>query len=108
MEQPMPIYRIDRFSLPATARDSMLQILAATHGVLQTQPGFRRQLIAERNDDDGVLHLVTLVEWEAPEHVLAAREAVARRHAELGFDRDSFLRDHAVRMDPGLYTEVAL
>lgn len=103
----MPLYRIDRFSLPPTAREGILQIINATHAVLKTQTGFRRDLIAQRRDPDGTMHLVTLVEWEAAENLPAAGNAVARRHAELGFDRAAFLRDNAVRMEPGIYTDPA-
>jgi hypothetical protein len=41
------IFRVDKFVVPANAREEFLGKVRATHAVLKTQPGFVRDAILE-------------------------------------------------------------
>lgn len=97
------LYRVDKFVVPAAARDAFLERVMATHAVLRAQAGFMRDLVLEQRGGPGEFNLVTLVEWENAGVVAAASDAVARAHAEAGFDRQTFLAQHGIRADIANY-----
>jgi heme-degrading monooxygenase HmoA len=102
------LYRVDRFIVPPAARDEFVKRVAATSRVLHCQPGFRRELVLEQNAGPGVCNFVTLVEWESAAAIGPASEAVARAHAESGFDRHAFLEANGIRADIASYGVVDL
>jgi heme-degrading monooxygenase HmoA len=102
------LYRIDKFIVPAAARTAFLERVAATSRVLHEQKGFRRELVLEQSSGPGAFNFVTVVEWEDGAAVEPAASAVARAHAEQGFDRQAFLAENGIRADIACYSVVAL
>jgi len=102
------LYRVDKFVVPPAARAAFLDRVTATHAVLRAQPGFVRDLVLEQNGGPGEFNVVTLVEWENAGVVAAASGAVARAHAEAGFDRQAFLAANGIRADIANYGALAL
>lgn len=83
----MSIYRIDKFTVPAHAREEFLQRLLQTREILRSQDGFVRDYLLEQDATDGIGHMLTFVEWESAEVVPRVAATVAERHKALGFDR---------------------
>ncbi len=103
-----PIYRIDKFAVPAAARDAFLAAVAETHAVLRRQPGFRGDRVVEQCGGPGRFNFVTLVEWAGAEAIEAAAAAVRQRHAALGLDPRALIEAAGIEADLALYRAVAL
>ena len=101
-----PLYRVDRFIVPAAGRDEFLARVRDTHAVLRRQDGFLQDMILERQSGPGAFNIVTVVEWVNAEVVGRVGEAVAKRHAELGFDRNELIARLGITADIANYTRV--
>ncbi|PWW01844.1 hypothetical protein DFR52_102508 [Hoeflea marina] len=102
-----PVLRIDRFDVPAAARDAFLDRVGRTHAVLRAQPGFVLDRIVERPLGEGASRVITIVEWSGPEAVGGAVEAVKRMHAGDGFSAAGFIAASGIIADIGLYRPAA-
>lgn len=70
-------------------------------------PGFRRDRLVEQRDVRGTFQIVTLVEWEDVRAMASAKEAVAARYREAGFDPQAFLARLGIEANFGTYAEIA-
>jgi len=106
--EPRPFYRVDKFAVPAAGREEFLQRVAATHALLREQDGFVRDIILEQQSGPGEFNFVTLVEWETPDVVGRATAAVAKLHAETGFDRHEMMSRLGIRADIANYKRLEI
>jgi len=104
----MPLYRVDKFSVPAAGRDEFLKRVASTHALLRQQEGFVRDLVMEQQSGPGVFNFVTLVEWSSPEVVEHVAAAVAELHRQTGFDRQEMMTRLGIKGDIANYTRLDL
>ena len=96
-------WRVDTFGVPAAARDAFLRRVRETHELLETQPGFVRAQLLERTAADGSVNVVTLVEWESSDAMVAAKAAVAALRAGTGFDPRQMFDALGIRAELGEY-----
>jgi hypothetical protein len=106
MENSKPVYRVDKFIVPAKSRTEFLERVRATHAVLAKQPGFVRDLVLEQVAGPGEFNLVTLAEWESEAMIAEAAQAVQALHRELGFDPQAAMVRMGVRPDLAYYQSV--
>jgi hypothetical protein len=99
-----PIYRVDKFTVPAAGREEFLGRVAQTQAFLERQEGFIRGLVLEQTSGPGVFNFVTIVEWASVDVVERVTAAVARFHKESGFDRQELLRRLGITADIATYT----
>lgn len=102
-----PIWRIDRFDLPETARDVLLERLNLTHAELGRLAGCLVNSIVAAPARDGRLEMLTLVAWRDDAALAEARRHMQRLHGETGFDAAAFLARHGVTMTLGVYHGLA-
>ncbi|MBB5754309.1 antibiotic biosynthesis monooxygenase [Prosthecomicrobium pneumaticum] len=107
-QNAQPLYRVDRFVVPAPGRAEFLDRVRATHAVLRRQPGFVRDAIVEREAEGGASMVVTIAEWESAAAIEAAGRAVAAAHAADGFDRRALIARLGIAAEIGTYRELAL
>ena len=100
-------YRLDRFIVPAAAREEFLARVRQTHEVLRKQPGFVRDLLLERTVENGASSIVTLAEWESDAFVAGARAAVQAMHRAENFDPQELFSRLGIEPDLGNYHPVA-
>ncbi|MCX5571822.1 antibiotic biosynthesis monooxygenase [Kaistia nematophila] len=101
-----PLYRVDKFIVPAAGRDEFLGRVRDTYDVLRQQEGFLQDMILEQNSGPGVFNIVTLVEWASADVVARVSEAVARHHAETGFDRQAMIARLGITADIASYSRI--
>ncbi len=101
------LYRIDRFVVPAAARDEFLKNITRVHSILREQPGFIWDAILESAPGPGEFDFVTIAEWEKADALEPAKAAVAASHHEAGFDPQEMFQRLGIRMEPGNYRYVA-
>jgi heme-degrading monooxygenase HmoA len=82
--QDQHLFRIDKFKVPAAARNEFLDRVRSTHQLLRTQPGFVRDGVYEQTEGPGSFNFVTLVEWENSETLEVAKKTVAAKHLSRG------------------------
>ncbi|MFC6632904.1 antibiotic biosynthesis monooxygenase [Microbulbifer taiwanensis] len=100
------IFRLDSFQVPQAARAEFLARVRQTHELLRRQSGFVQDRLLEKPATEGKFILVTMVEWQSPESVALAREAVAIMHRETGFNPQVFLARLGIEAEIGNFTEI--
>ncbi|HET8728033.1 MAG TPA: antibiotic biosynthesis monooxygenase [Alphaproteobacteria bacterium] len=99
-------YRVDRFVVPDHAREEYLQKARMTHDLLKTQPGFIQDFVLEHSSGGSEFNFVTIVEWESPEAIEAARFQVAAMHRRIGFNPSEMFARLGIKTDLANYTPV--
>lgn len=102
-----PIYRIDKFIVPAAARERFMERLKETHRVLNGAEGCQRNLVMEQISGDSEFNIITFVEWRDAASYEMARAASQARHAASGFDPKQFMDELGVKADLGNYAVAA-
>ncbi|MGE0453491.1 MAG: antibiotic biosynthesis monooxygenase [Vicinamibacteria bacterium] len=100
------VFRIDKFAVPAAARARFLEVVSQTHRVLGAVEGCLQNLVLERVSGAGRFNLVTVVEWDSAEALENARQAVAKRHHEMGVNPRELIAELGIEADFGNYTKV--
>jgi heme-degrading monooxygenase HmoA len=99
-------YRVDKFVVPAAARDEFLGRVFQTHEVLRKQPGFVSDFLLERVSGPGEFNIVTIAEWESEEFVAGAREAVTALHRATNLDPQELFARLGIKPDLGNYKRI--
>lgn len=98
-----PVYRIDRFNVPATALSAFMERLQATQRTLDQLPGCRQNLVLRQPDLAGEFNVMTVVEWTDESHMAAAKAAMQASYAQARFDPAAFMQQLGVQADLGVY-----
>ncbi len=106
--QDEAVYRINRFSVPASARSDFIDLLAHTHDVLRAQPGFIDETILELRSGSDEFNLVTIVKFEGEDALQPAISAIAAADAEAGIDRRALSREWGVEAQIAFYHPFSL
>jgi hypothetical protein len=98
-----PVYRIDRFNVPAHAFAPFMERVHLTQRLLDKQPGCRQNLVLTQPDLAGEFNVMTVVEWSDESSLAAAKAMMQRRYAEERFDPAAFMQRLGVQADLGVY-----
>jgi hypothetical protein len=100
-------YRVDKFIVPAAAREKFLVKVMMTHKLLEAQEGFIDHRVLEQVAGPGEFNFVTIAEWKNTEVVERARAAVTDAHKAANFDPQEMFLRLGIRADIGSYKPVA-
>ncbi|MBX5240245.1 antibiotic biosynthesis monooxygenase [Rhizobium sp. NLR22b] len=100
-------YRIDKFIVPAAAREEFLVKVMMTHKLLEAQEGFIEHKVLEQVAGPGEFNFVTIAEWQNNEVVERARAAVMAAHKAANFDPQEMFSRLGIRADIASYKPVA-
>jgi heme-degrading monooxygenase HmoA len=100
------VYRLDRFVVPAAAREELLTRVNQTHEILRRQPGFLQDFLLERPGEDGATIIVTMVEWDSRETVDRVIPIVQAAHREMGFNPKETIARLGVTAELGTYQAI--
>jgi len=98
-----PVYRIDRFNVPAQAMPAFMERVRYTQQALDGLPGCRQNLVLTQPDLAGEFNVMTIVEWSDEQSLSAAKAMMQQRYAQERFDPAAFMHGLGVRADMGLY-----
>ena len=101
------LYRVDKFVVPAAAREEFLGRVFQTHEVLRKQPGFVQDFLLEQVSGPGEFNIVTIAEWESEDFVAGARAAVEALHRSTNLDPQQLFSRLGIKADLGNYQRVA-
>jgi hypothetical protein len=99
-----PVYRIDAFDVPSSARDAFLARVRKVQTMLQALDGCRQNLVLTQSGGPGHFDVVTVVEWESETAMAAARQFVRERYESEGFDPATFMASLGVTGQLGVYS----
>lgn len=100
------LYRVDRFVVPEAARDAFLERIVVIRDFLAGQPGCLYNRIAESHREDGLVSMMTIVEWRDRASMESARAAAKAHYAATGFDPQAFMTELGIDPDFGLFADV--
>ncbi|MBB6408048.1 antibiotic biosynthesis monooxygenase [Mesorhizobium sangaii] len=100
------VFRVDKFVVPAAAREEILSKVRATHEVLRRQDGFVQDFLLEQFSGPGEFNLVTIVEWESQAAVDRVVPIVKAEHARAGFNPQETIARLGVRADIANYQRI--
>ncbi|MBB3590131.1 heme-degrading monooxygenase HmoA [Rhizobium sp. BK529] len=100
-------YRIDKFVVPAAAREEFLVNVMMTHKVLEAQAGFIGHEVLEQIAGPGEFNFVTIARWESADVVEHVKAAVAAAHSAANFDPQEMFARLGIRADIASYKPVA-
>ena len=101
-----PLYRVNKFSVPADSRDAFLELMARTHAVLRQQEGVVTDQILEQQSGPGVFTFVAIIAFTGPEVIDPIVAAVAAFDREAGIDRQQAMAALNIKTDMGLYHDL--
>lgn len=100
------VYRLDRFVVPAGARDEFLMRVGQTHEILRRQWGFVQDFLLERPGEGGATIVVTMVEWDSQESIDRVVPIVQAAHREMGFNPKETIARLGVTAEIGVYQAI--
>ena len=99
-----PVYRVDKFVVPAAARAEFMTRVAIIKNMLDAMPGCRQNLVLDQVSGPGVFNVVTIVEWESVEAMENARTAVTARYRETNFNPQETIARLGITADMANYS----
>ncbi|NEJ73222.1 antibiotic biosynthesis monooxygenase [Rhizobium phaseoli] len=100
-------FRVDKFVVPAAAREEFLVNVMMTHKLLEAQDGFIDHKVLEQVAGPGEFNFVTIAQWESADVVERVRAAVAAAHKAANFDPQQMFARLGIRADMASYKPVA-
>ena len=100
-------FRVDKFVVPAAAREEFLVNVMMTHKLLEAQDGFIDHKVLEQVAGPGEFNFVTIAQWESADVVKHVRAAVAAAHKAANFDPQEMFARLGIRADMASYKPVA-
>jgi len=100
------VYRLDRFVVPAAAREEFLSRVQVTHEILRRQHGFLQDFLIEQKLDSGDYAIATLVEWDSQATVERAVPVVKAAHERMGFNPGEFIARLGIKPEIGFYRAI--
>ncbi|MEP6566217.1 MAG: antibiotic biosynthesis monooxygenase [Mesorhizobium sp.] len=101
------VFRVDKFVVPAAAREEILAKVKLTHELLRRQQGFLQDFLLEQFSGPGEFNLVTIVEWDSQETVDKVVPIVKAEHERIGFDARETIARLGVRADIANYQRLS-
>ncbi|PBC11425.1 antibiotic biosynthesis monooxygenase [Mesorhizobium sp. WSM3859] len=100
------VFRVDKFVVPAEARDEILSRVFMTHELLRRQEGFVQDFLLEQFSGPGEFNIVTMVEWESQEAIDRVVPIVKAAHEHIAFSAQETIARLGVKADIANYQRV--
>ena len=97
------VFRVDKFVVPAEARDEILGKVRMTHELLRQQDGFVQDFLLEQFSGPGEFNIVTMVEWESQAAVDKVVPIVRAAQERVAFNPQETIARLGVRADIANY-----
>jgi hypothetical protein len=104
---PTTLFRVDKFMVPAAARDEFLDQVSRTGALLGTLDGCLQSHILEQESRSGDVNIITIVEWDRAESSERARHEVRAMQRRMGVDPQEMLLRLGIRADMASYSQLA-
>jgi heme-degrading monooxygenase HmoA len=102
-KHPQLRFRIDNFSVPASARADFQAAMQRNFAFIQTLPGFLWHLVFEKASGSSTFNIVTIAVWESPEAIEKAIAGVRNYYEKIGFNPGTATAEWGVTSEVGQY-----
>ena len=102
------IYRIDKFKIPAAAKEEFLSRVRTSNEILRTIPGFVEDRFFEQLGASGDSKIVTIAVWENERAFSNAKLFVEERYKKIGFHPGDIIKRLGIQADMDAYIKVEL
>ena len=99
---------IDKFFVPAKAKQEFLERVNINRNFIKNLPGFIKDTAYEQLDEDGNLIFVTVAVWKNENVLEKAKEAVQAEYRKQGFSPAEMFERLNITMDRGIYKEASV
>jgi len=97
------VFFIDKFVIPATAREEFMKRAGYNRNFIKTLPGFIHDNAYESKGADGNILITTIAVWEDESALLKAKKAVQAEYKRINFDPAEMTRRLGITMDRAIY-----
>lgn len=98
-----PLYRINKFAVPASARAEFVDLVEKTLVVIRSQDGYVKDLFLEQHAGPGKYNFCTMIEFESEAFAPKVAAAIADFDTRLGVDRTALMARLGVETDSASY-----
>jgi predicted ester cyclase/heme-degrading monooxygenase HmoA len=98
---------IDKFVIPAAAKEEFMKRTAYNRGFIRSLPGFVSDNAYEGTDAAGNVLITTTAVWASEEALTQAKEAVQAEYKRIGFNPAEFAKQLGITLDRGIYKPIA-
>jgi heme-degrading monooxygenase HmoA len=102
------VYRIDKFKVPAAAREEFLARVRTSNEILRAIPGFVEDFFFEQLGASDDTKIVTIAVWENAQAFLSAKSRVEEHYKKIGFNPAEIIKRFGIEADMDAYTKLAL
>lgn len=99
---------IDKFFVPANAKQEFLERVDINRNFIKDLPGFIRDTAYEQLDEDGNLIFITVAVWKNKDVLEKAKQAVQAEYKRQGFNPAEMFERLNITMDRGIYKEASV
>lgn len=97
---------IDRFIIPETSKAEFIERMTINRNLISKLPGFIRDDVYKRNDEQGNTLCITVAVWESEAAIANAKEQVQADYKKTGFDMPGMLQRLNIKMERGQYRKM--
>jgi steroid delta-isomerase-like uncharacterized protein len=97
---------IDKFLVPAAAKQEFMERVVISRNLLRTLPGFVEDAMFERTDENGNLIFISIAVWENEDAIKNAKEVVQSEYKKQGFNPSEMFERLHITLDRGVYKEI--
>ncbi len=98
-----PLYRINKFVVPASARADFVDLVEKTLAVIRSQEGYVKDLFLEQHAGPGKFNFCTMIEFASEEFAPKVAAAIGAFDRSLGIDRAALMEKLGVETDSASY-----
>jgi heme-degrading monooxygenase HmoA len=102
------VYRIDKFKVPAAAREEFLARVRTSNEILRAIPGFVEDFFFEQLGASGDTKIVSIAVWENEQAFLSAKSRVEEHYKKIGFNPAEIIKRLGIEADMDAYTKLAI
>ena len=102
------VYRIDKFKVPAAAREEFLARVRTSNEILRAIPGFVEDFFFEQLGASGDTKIVSIAVWKNEQAFLSAKSRVEEHYKKIGFNPAEIIKRLGIEADMEAYTKLAL
>lgn len=95
---------IDKFFVPAAAKDEFLQRMTYNRGFISKQDGFINDNVYFQADENGNWTIITVAIWRSAQDIANAKEAVFAEYKRIAFNPVEFYERLHILMERGVYS----
>ena len=105
-KEPMQQIFIDKFTVPTNSWTEFFNRMNINRDFIKKLPGFVRDNVYKRNDDNGNFICITVAVWENEEAINNAKESVQIEYKRTGFNPAEMFARLNISIERGTYNEV--